>query len=149
MKRLDLMTTGLEKEHSLKHKLKDWTSRVSEKLIEVEKDAEEEVGHLKDKIDRLFHKVEHHMNHQPHHPIVRCGGCGKVYTLQEFLAITPDLVVDEQDWWTDEDLENFYSGWPEWANRMAIKCPHCEATKWGPVEFVTQEEEEAHLKEEL
>jgi len=146
----------LEKEEGLKDKLKDWTHELTDKVREIEEEAEEELGHLKSRIDRLFHRVEHHMHHKPHHPIIRCGACGKQFTLQEFLAMAPDLVVDEQDWWTDEDIENFYSGWPEWANRYAIKCPQCGETKWGPVEFVIEEEEEgeepahkAHLKEDL
>lgn len=75
-------------------------------------------------------------------------------------------MIEEEDWWTDIDVENFYlyarnshvlearttyrhafvtlsyRGWPEWANRYAVKCPSCEATKWVGVDFVSKEEEQ-------
>jgi hypothetical protein len=105
-------------------------------------------------------------------------------TLKEFLLHYPDIVIDEEEWWTDVDVENFYlyvthsqvhlgegdddertasfihsltharlpprvlvdvwrciRGWPEWANRYAVKCPQCEATNWVGPDFVSAEAE--------
>jgi hypothetical protein len=35
----------------------------------------------------------------------------------------------------------WHRGWPEWANRYAVKCPQCGATDWVGVDFVSAEEE--------
>jgi endogenous inhibitor of DNA gyrase (YacG/DUF329 family) len=106
-----------------------------------------------------------------HHPVLKCGRCGKQLTLKEFLSHYPDLTLEEEEWWNDLDVENFYlyattirpllgvlllfvcslrariaracrRGWPEWANRYAVKCPQCGATDWAGVDFVSAEEED-------
>ena len=34
-----------------------------------------------------------------------------------------------------------HRGWPEWANRYAVKCLQCGATDWVGVDFVSAEDE--------
>lgn len=131
--------------------LKGKWKKVKDKLIEefksVEELVREELGVLSDKLDKIFHRVGHHIAHKEHHPVLKCGSCGKQLTLKEFLSHYPDLVVSEEDWWNDIDVENFYLGWPEWANRYAVQCPQCQATNWVEVDFVSSEEEK-QLEEE-
>jgi hypothetical protein len=125
----------------IKGKWKKVKSKLIEEFDAVERLVLDELGVLSAKLDKIFHRVHHHMAHKEHHPVLKCGSCGKQLTLKEFLLHYPDLAVDEEEWWTDLDVENFYLGWPEWANRYAVKCPQCEATNWVAVDFVSAEEE--------
>lgn len=50
-----------------------------------------------------------------------------------------DLLIQEEEFWDDEDLEEFYDGWPEWATRESIKCTQCGSTAWSHVEFIEPE----------
>jgi len=125
----------------LKGKWKKVKSKLIAEFETVEKLVQEELAVLATKIDKIFHRVHHHMAHKEHHPVLKCGSCGKQLTLKEFLGHYPDLTVEEEEWWNDLDVENFYLGWPEWANRYAVKCPQCGATDWVGVDFVSAEEE--------
>jgi len=131
---------GAEK-GALKGKWKKVKSKLIEEFETVEKLVQEELAVLATKIDKIFHRVHHHMAHKEHHPVLKCGRCGKQLTLKEFLSHYPDLTLEEEEWWNDLDVENFYLGWPEWANRYAVKCPQCGATDWVGVDFVSAEEE--------
>jgi hypothetical protein len=128
-------------EKNLKGKWKRLRSKLVEEFMSVEKLLKSDLDILTTKIDKIFHRVEHHMAHKEHHPVLKCGSCGKQLTLREFLTHYPDLAISEEEWWSDIDVENFYLGWPEWANRYAVKCPQCGATDWVGVDFVSAEAE--------
>jgi uncharacterized protein YoxC len=130
-----------DKEDGVGGKWKKVKSKLVEEFETVEKLVADELKALTAKIDKVFHRVHHHMAHKEHHPVLKCGSCGKQMTLKEFLLHYPDIVIDEEEWWTDVDVENFYLGWPEWANRYAVKCPQCEATNWVGPDFVSTEVE--------
>ena len=44
------------------------------------------------------------------------------------------LLLIEEDFWTDAEVEEFWSGWVEYSNRMKLRCP-CGAARWENVEF--------------
>jgi hypothetical protein len=80
---------------------------------------------VKKNFERLFKRVEKHggIAHHPHEKMIQCGG--KTYSLQEFLDIFDsehNLLIIEENFWTDHDLEEFYEGWDVWAKRMGLKC---------------------------
>jgi len=106
---------------------------------------------LKQKWDSFFHQHERHLAHRIHFPTLKCGGCGKQYTLPEFLGLVESrgYMIKEEDWWTDQELEEFYEGWGEWANRSAVHCEACEAVAWRNVEFVSEAEEKKLEKERI
>lgn len=138
---------------SLKKAWKTAKDSITDEFQVVEQMVRSQISSLRKKIDKIFHRVEHHFAHKEHHPVLKCGNCGKQLTLREFLEHNHGLVIEEEDWWTDIDVENFYLGWPEWANRYGVKCPACESTNWVGVDFVSTEvekelEKEARLDEE-
>jgi len=123
------------------------------KLSELEKTLEEDLKTFKDRWTTFHSKIEHHMNHKPHHPTLQCGKCGEKLTLHQFMDMVKDrgYFLQEEDFWTDEELEEFYEGWGVWANRSAVHCPKCGSVNWKDVQFVSEQEEkeiEKH-KEEL
>jgi len=127
----------------LKQEWKSIKQNILAKLDLLESHIHSDNAALKHKWDSFFVKHERHLAHRIHFPTLRCGACGKQYTLPEFLALVEDrgYMIKEEDWWTDEELEEFYEGWGVWANRSAIHCVQCEAEAWRNVEFVSEEEE--------
>jgi predicted metal-dependent hydrolase len=62
--------------------------------------------------------------------------------------LSEQLLIKEEDVWTDEELEEFYEGWSEWATRESIKCTQCKETSWSNVEFI-EPEANRYVKHEL
>jgi len=129
-----------EAKKETKSRWKQVKAQLMEEFGLLEKFFEKELQNLS-RWGKIFSQVEHHVAHKEHHPVLKCGSCGKQLTLKEFLHHYPNVVLDEEDWWTDTELENFYLGWPEWANCYGVKCPVCKSTNWKEVDYVSWEEE--------
>jgi len=128
---------------SVKKKLQD-------QLTKVEQSLHLDLTKSKERWDQFFHKMEHHVKHSPHHPVLRCSHCGRPYTLHEFLQLFDRegaYLIQIEDWWSDQEVEEFFEGWAEWANRYAIHCVDCGSTRWDNVEFVSEEQEKTIEKE--
>lgn len=106
---------------------------------QINNDVEEYYHHYQDFIDGVSLRVNLHH----HHPVIQCGKCDAEFSLRKFLQLVEDrgYFIKEEDWWTDEELEEFYSGWAVWANRSATHCPYCGAVSWNDIRFVSDEEE--------
>lgn len=60
--------------------------------------------------------------------------CGKPYTLEEFVEVFDhdhNLHLTEEPTWTDQFREEFYTGWPVWANEMRLVDPACGSRIWS------------------
>jgi len=111
-------------------------STITNTIDSIESAVRAEIKEVDEKWQKLSQHTEHSLHHAEHHPVLRCGGCGTQYTLQEFLRLSRvrgGLFIREEEWWSDEELDEFYEGWPEWANRSSVHCPSCDAVAWkGP-----------------
>lgn len=142
---------------SVKQEWKEIKDKLHDQLEKVTEKMNWDLIQSKQKWDKFFQRMEHHAKHSPHHPILRCAHCGRPYTLQEFLKLFDregSYLIQIEDWWTDVEVEEFFEGWAEWANRYAIHCVDCGSPKWSNVEYVTEEEEkkieaEHHVRDEL
>jgi len=56
------------------------------------------------------------------------------------------LLLVEEDFWTDKEVEEFWSGWIEYANRLKLKCNECGTHKWESVEFAIDEENKPKIQ---
>jgi len=130
----------------------------SEKLQHIEARLADDVTHAEKNYEHIFDHFDHiSANH--HHPVITCNECGNTMTFSEFakMVYNRGYLIKEENWWTDDDIEEFYGGWPVWANRSAVHCPKCDAVKWKSVEFVSDDEEKrledleqaSHAKSEL
>lgn len=118
-----------EAKKETKSRWKQVKAQLMEEFGLLEKFFEKELQNLS-RWGKIFSQVEHHVAHKEvgfslislpfgnstvltrcivkHHPVLKCGSCGKQLTLKEFLHHYPNVVLDEEDWWTDTELENFY-----------------------------------------
>jgi len=150
-KHLDDFEANVVKQKSPKA-WQDIKTLVNQAVTDVEQSVNKDLASIKGKWTKFFEKVEQHqLNHKPHHPTLQCGTCGKVYTLHEFLDLfrDKDYLVQVEDWWTDSELEEFYSGWSVWANRSAVHCKKCTSCNWKEIRFVSDEEEKKLEQEEF
>jgi len=138
-------------ESDLKEKYSKSKIEIKSKLEQLESALKLDIEDISTKWADYLQHIHHTINHAPHHPTLSCRNCEKIYTLQEFLEMVHDrgYFLKVEDWWTDEEVEEFYEGWGVWANRSAIHCPNCDAVKWENVHFVSEEEEKRLEKEEL
>ena len=91
-------------------------------------------GRLRRKLQSAFSRLDHADHAQVHRQRVIQSECGKQYTLEEFIEIFDhehNLLLTEEDNWTDEFKAEFYEGWPVWANEMRLADPACGSRKWS------------------
>lgn len=90
-------------------------------------------GRLRRKLQMAFSRKDHKSHAELHKERVIQSDCGKKYTVEEFVEIFDhdhNLRLTEESFWTPEFRDEFYSGWPVWANEMRLVDPACGSKKW-------------------
>ena len=91
-------------------------------------------GRLRRKLQAAFASVEHKEHAEFHRQKVIQSECGRQYTVEEFVEIFDhdhNLLLTEEDNWSDDFKTEFYEGWPVWANEMRLVDPECGSRKWS------------------
>ena len=107
-------------------------------------------GRLRRKLQTAFAKADHKNHRDLHQKHVIQSECGKKYTIEEFIELFDhdrNLLLTEESFWTPKFEEEFFEGWPVWANEMRIQ-DYCGSRKWFIPE-PTEEEKSKKAKEEL
>jgi len=86
----------------------------------------------------LFKRSNNTVQHHVHRPFIECAQCGQSLSMAEFVNIYDphhSLLLLEEDFWTDAQVEEFFEGWVEFANRLKLKCIYCGSDRWSHVDF--------------
>eukprot|EP01118_Nematostelium_gracile_P016454 TRINITY_DN6818_c0_g1_i1.p1 TRINITY_DN6818_c0_g1~~TRINITY_DN6818_c0_g1_i1.p1 ORF type:complete len:164 (-),score=57.95 TRINITY_DN6818_c0_g1_i1:19-510(-) len=120
-----------------KEKWDSVVKNVKEETEKLEKNYQDKVEKVQDIYQSLTKKVDETIHGGSFsHAIMKCGGCGKEFSFDEFLDLFDhehNLALPNEDHFNDGDMEEFYEGWAIWANHYKLRCPSCEASKWTDV----------------
>ena len=89
---------------------------------------------LRRKLTAVFARTAGDDHHTMHKERVIQSECGKPYTVEQFVEIFDhdhNLALTEEPFWTDEFAEEFYEGWPVFANQLRLSDPACGSKKWS------------------
>lgn len=91
-------------------------------------------GRLRKKITHAFARATHEDHDALHQDKMIQSECGVPYTMEQFIAMFDhdhNLALTEEESWTDDFKEEFYTGWPVFANQMRLHDPACGSRKWS------------------
>jgi hypothetical protein len=91
-------------------------------------------GRLRRKLQKAFARADHDDHAELHKKRVIVSECGKPYTLEEFVELFDhehNLLLTAEENWTNSFEDEFYEGWPVWANHMKLFDPACGSQKWS------------------
>ncbi len=89
---------------------------------------------LREKLTQEYVGTAADNHHEMHKKRVIQSECGKQYTLEQFIEIFDhdhNLALTEEPFWTNEFREEFFQGWPVFANQMRLSDPACGSRKWS------------------
>jgi len=156
---------ALNFQHSVRQKTKELkdklTNVMSDEAVSHDEEIQSRAGALRESINsleaRASSKAKQLINlfslghlfketpmsgHQMHRPFLSCAGCGRLYSLSEFLnTYDPQhqLNLIEENFWSDAEVEEFWQGWAEYANHMKLHCTECGGNEWSGVAFAVSD----------